>query len=256
LAGPYLARGAVGDKTILEACMSAATLSFTLRIASTMEDLHRACTVRAESYGHHLPACRELFAKPDAVDLESGTAVLICEDKTSGKVVGSARVQTSLRCDLPIERDVQIPASMARQGRAEITRLACVRGADKLVKVALFKGLYLYCHAVQARWMVIGARSPALVRQYESLGFNDLYEDKRMVHLAHTGDVPHRVMAFDVVTAERTWLAAGNALYDFVFSTTHPDINLFGKAFMADRHTEPYRLHAVQEGEAPEALAA
>jgi hypothetical protein len=65
---------------------------------------------------------------------------------------------------------------------------------------------------------VIGARSAALVRIYKGLGF-DLLADAdgpRQVPLAHAGGLPHHVLAFDVVAAERHWHAARHALYGFM----------------------------------------
>ena len=59
---------------------------------------------------------------------------------------------------------------MRSDTRAEITRLSAVAGADPLVKLCLMKASYLFCMATQIRWMVIGARNEALVRQYRSWG--------------------------------------------------------------------------------------
>jgi hypothetical protein len=81
--------------------------------------------------------------------------------------------------------------------------------------------------ATQVRWMVIGARNEALVRQYRRLGFTDLFEDGRMVPLLHAGRLEHRVLSFNVTAAERTWREPRHPLYEFIFETVHPDIELF-----------------------------
>ena len=39
------------------------------------------------------------------------------------------------------------------------------------------KASYLFCLASQVRWMVIGARSEALERQYTRIGFHNLLDD-------------------------------------------------------------------------------
>ncbi len=210
--------------------MASASLSFTLRVARSAPELEGACAARALSYGHHLPGLQAAYSKPDAVDLTPATAVLVCTDKRHGHTVGTARVQLSTRGPLSIEQAIVLPDTMAGQARAEVTRLSAVPGADPLVKLALWKAAYLYCQASQVRWMVIGARSEALVRQYRRLGFADLHADQRSVPLAHAGGVPHRVLVFDSMTAERHWHAAKNGLYGFMIDTLHPDIDLFAPA--------------------------
>lgn len=207
--------------------MASASLSFTLRVARSPLELEAACVARSLSYGHHLPALKQPFASPDPVDMAPGTAVLVCTDKRSGHAVGTARVQVSTHGPLLIEQAIELPEAMAGHARAEITRLSAVPGADPLVKLALWKAAWLYCQAAQVRWMVIGARRESLVRQYRRLGFVDLHADGRCVPLAYAGGVPHRVLVFDSMTAERAWHAAKNGLYGFMIDTLHPDIDLF-----------------------------
>jgi hypothetical protein len=62
------------------------------------------------------------------------------------------------------------------------------------------------------------------------LGFGDLDAEGRSVPLAHAGGMPHRVLVFDSMTAERTWHTAKNGLYAFMIDTLHPDIDLFATA--------------------------
>jgi hypothetical protein len=73
--------------------------------------------------------------------------------------------------------------------------------------------------------MVIAARSP-LDRQYAALLFQDVFGEKAFIPLAHAANIPHRVMAFDVVGAERRWYDTNHPLYDFVIATHHADIDL------------------------------
>ena len=210
--------------------MASASLSFTLRVARSAPELDGACAARSMSYGHHLPGLKAAYSVPDAIDLTPAAAVLVCTDKRRGHTVGTARVQVSTRGPLLIEQAIVLPDAMAGHARAEVTRLSAVPGADPLVKLALWKAAYLFCQASQVRWMVIGARSEALVRQYRRLGFDDLHTDGRSVPLAHAGGVPHRVLVFDSMTAERHWHAAKNGLYGFMIETLHPDIDLFAPA--------------------------
>jgi hypothetical protein len=206
--------------------MTTSTLSFTVRPVANGADLRRACEVRAEGYGHHMPSWRQSLIDPDALDRDPSVLVLLCEDKRTGAAIGTSRVQTNRDRPLMIEQSLALPASIARLGRAEITRLSTVQGADPLVKIALCKAAFLHCMATQSRFMVIGARNEALVRQYRRVGFEDVYPDQGMIPLAHTGGLPHRVLAMDTFAAPRTWQQSNLGLFDFFFETLHPDIDI------------------------------
>jgi len=207
--------------------MSTTTLSFTVRLALDRADLKAACSVRSQAYGHHIPAWSKALEEPDAVDQSSSAVVLLCEDKASGDAVGTARVQTSAGGALLIEQCIDMPALQAGHGRAEVSRIAAVPGADVSVKIALWKASYLYCMATQSRWMIIGARNEALVRQYRRLGFHELHPGRGSVPLSYAGGLAHHVLAFDTYAAERTWKERQHGLYNFVFETHHPDIQLY-----------------------------
>lgn len=203
------------------------SLSFRIRLARTRLDLQAACRVRAQSYGHHLPQMADVLMEPDLLDADENTVIALAVDKNTGAAIGTARFQTNAGGKLLIEHSMEVPDHVRSDSRAEITRLSAVAGADPLVKLSLMKASYLYCVARQVRWMVIGARSEALIRQYRRLGFSDLFEDQRTFPLLHAGKLEHRVLAFNVTTAERTWREMRNPLYQFIFDTVHPDIDLF-----------------------------
>jgi hypothetical protein len=211
-----------------------APLSFTLRPARQRADLVDACRVRAAAYGHHLPQMTSPLARPDAADGQPGTAVLLARDKASRQAIGTLRIQHNLGAPLPLEASLILPHAMADASRAEITRLAILPGADPLVRSALVKACYLYALASQVRWLVIGARSEALIRIYRRLGFADVLGRDVRVPLAHAGGLPHSILAFDIVTAERHWHAAGHDLYAFMVGTWHPDIRLLDEPARLD----------------------
>ena len=206
--------------------MATTSLGFTTRIARSHQALCEASDVRAEAYGHHVPTMGATLVQPDAIDLQAGTTVLVCRDKASGEVAGTARIQRNQSVPLQIERSVDVPEALAGQHLAEITRLAIRPGADVLMRPMLVKACYLYAVASQIRWLLIGARSPALIRIYRGLGFADLLGEGRQVPLAHAGGLPHSVLAFNVGAAERTWHAARHGLYSFMVETFHPDLQL------------------------------
>jgi hypothetical protein len=204
-----------------------ASLSFTVRLARHRADLADACRVRSAAYGRHLPAMAQPLARPDALDAQPGMAIVLCRDKASGQAIGTLRIQRNHRSPLLLESSLILPQRFAERSRAEITRLAVLPGADPATRLALMKACYLYGLAGQVRWLVIGARSEPLIRIYRGLGFEDVFGADDRVPLAHAGGLPHRILALDIVAAERTWRGSGHGLYPFMIETWHPDLQLF-----------------------------
>ncbi len=229
--------------------MATSTLSFSLRLVTSADDLRDACGVRSMAYGHHLAHLQKPFAEPETLDRSPGTAIFLCRDKTSGEAIATARIQRSAFGPLLLENSLILPRWLAGQPRAEITRLSVLAGADPLAKLVLMKAAYLYCLASQTRWMVIGARNEALIRNYRRLGFVDVLGPDDVVPLAHAGGLAHRILAFDVTAAERTWHGAGHPLYAFMIDTFHADLHLF----QADT---PAPVRVVRAATAPAALPA
>jgi len=206
--------------------MTTSTLSFTVRPVANGADLRRACEVRAAGYGHHMPGWKQSLIEPDALDRDPSVLVLLCEDKRTGVAIGTSRVQTSRNGPLLIEQSLDLPDAIARLGRAEITRLSTLPGTDPIAKIALCKAAFLHCVATQSRFMVIGARNEALVRQYRRVGFQDVNSNQQMIPLAHTGGMPHRVLVMDTCAAPREWQQSNLGLFGFFFDTLHPDIDI------------------------------
>ena len=208
--------------------MSSGSLGFRVAPVRSASELQAVCQLRAAAYGHHLPHAMAQWSVPDALDREPDTIIFLATDKATGEAVGTVRLNTNAHHPTAIETSADIPPSMRALPLAEVTRL-CVRPGhrDPTIRLALMKVSYLWCLAHQVQWMVIGARSEALVRQYRRLGFTDLHDDALPVALPHAGNLPHRVLAFDVVSAERNWHALQHPFYQFMVRTFHRDIQLF-----------------------------
>lgn len=199
-------------------------LGFTLQLVSSSEDLLDACSVRAQAYGHHLPEMGRRLSEPDELDFAPGTTVFLCRDKADGRATGTMRIQSSACGPLLMESSLSLPPWVQDSPRAEITRLAVRVGADPLTRLSLWKASYQFCMANQLHWMVVGARNEALIRNYRRLGFVDVFGPEALMPLAHTGGLPHRIMAFDNTSAQRRWGELRHPLYQFVFETLHTDL--------------------------------
>lgn len=207
--------------------MSVDSLSFTVREVETEDDLAKVCELRAACYGRHAPDLREEMAQPDSIDRSPWRTIFLCEDKVSGASVGTMRVADNTRgTRLEMERFLAVPEWMAADTRGEMTRLVVAPGSDPLVKVALWKAGYLLCLRAQVRWLVIGARKPGLIKQYQYLGARDMYEDQRLVPLGLGRKLPHRIFVFNILTAADDWYECRHRLLRFMVETEHPDISL------------------------------
>jgi len=219
--------------------MSVDLLSFTVREVETEDDLAKACKLRADCYGRHAPALREHMAEPDLFDASPWATVFLCEDKASGAAVGTMRVVDNARgAKLEIEEFLEVPEHIIHDTRGEMTRLVVAPGSDPLVKAALWKAGYLRCASSRVQWLIIGARKPGLIKQYEYLGAKDLYGDQRLVPLGHGWMLPHRIFVFDVANAAKDWSEQRHRLLRFMVETDHPDIcfsSMHGAASSAPR---------------------
>lgn len=200
---------------------------FVIRLARTDEQLRKAVTIRAQAYGRHVPTLAQLLAEPEPVDRQRGTVVFLAEGKEDGAALGTIRIQTNRMRPLRIEESVELPAMLRGRLLVEVTRLAVTAGKrGALVKYGLFKALHRYCLATQIEWIVIGARPP-LDRGYLALDFEHLMPRRELVPLRHSNDIPHHVLGFEVVSAERRWRERAHPLYDFMCRQFHPDIAVF-----------------------------
>ena len=60
-----------------------------------------------------------------------------------------------------------------------------------------------------------------------SRGFKDIFEDRLPRHPEFLNRVPIRALAMDVVTLERHWREMNHPMYEFIFNTYHPEIEVF-----------------------------
>ena len=204
--------------------MSSCELGFTLKVVSSHQDLLDACSVRAQAYGHHMPELGLRLTEPDELDYDPSTTVFVCRDKATGLATGTMRIQSSSYGPLLMEGSLTLPIWLSSNTRAEVTRLAVRIGADPLTRLSMWKASYQFCMANGLHWMVVGARNEALIRNYRRLGFIDVFANDRLMPLAHTGGLPHRILTFDATSAQRRWGEMRHPLYQFVFETAHADL--------------------------------
>lgn len=227
-------------------------LPFTIRRASDSEALHKAVSIRHAAYARHVPEFARSLAMPEACDYDDECVVLLAESRLDGSPLGTLRIQTNAYQPLPVEASVTLPPWLQGRVLAEVTRLGVGEGRiGGVVKLALMKALFEYCELAGVEWMIATGRTP-VDRQYEQLLFEDVFGAGELVPLRHVGNIPHRVMAFEVPTAEARWRAAGHPLIKFFRETRHPDIDLG----LPVRPATPPRLTVAKSQQFPELAAA
>lgn len=206
--------------------MKSERLPFTIKRVRTEQDLMKAVKIRHAAYARHLPEFARSLAEPEACDFDTDSVVLLAESKLDGSPIGSARIQTNFHQPLHVEESVALPLWLMTRRLAEVTRLGIDEGRiGRLVKVALIKACFEYCEQNKVEWAVVTGRTP-IDRQYEQLLFSDVFPNRELIPLRHVGNMPHRVMAFEIETGEERWAAAQHPLLGFFKHTHHADIDL------------------------------
>lgn len=201
-------------------------LPFSIRVAHGDEDISKAVRVRYAAYARHVPALAEKLRLPEEFDYRQGSAVLLAESRLDGSPLGTMRIETNRHRPLAVESSVQLPDWLQGTSLAEATRLGVSRGRIGLVvKTMLFKAFFLYCVANRIDWIVICARTP-LDKQYDALLFSDVFPGRGFIPMRHGSNIPHRVLGFELASAEARWLAAKHPLYNLFCRTSHPDISV------------------------------
>jgi len=201
-------------------------LAFEVRRVETQDDLFKAVAIRHEAYSRHLPELGRRLTAPEPADTEPGYTVLLAENRLDRSPLATVRLQTNEFGPLALERSIELPGWLQGRRLAEATRLALaetVRG--RFVTQVMFKAFFQFCLEQDVEWMVVCARPP-LDRIYLSLLFEDVAPGGAFVALKHSANIPHRVLAFNVATAEARWRTAGHPMYAFMGLTVHPDIRV------------------------------
>ena len=201
-------------------------LPFTIRRVETEADLLKAVRIRHAAYARHVPDFAATLAEPEAADYEEDTIVLLAESRLDGSPLGSTRIRTNLHRPLGVEESIVLPDWLQGRRLVEATRLGIDEGrVGRMVKVALIKACFMYCEDNAIDYSVATGRPP-VDRQYEQLLFSDVFPEQGLVALRHVGNIPHRVMAFEIASFEQRYTEARHPLLNFFFNTHHPDIDI------------------------------
>lgn len=202
-------------------------MRYAVKLIRTRDQLREVVDVRVLGYKKHIPTLAETLATPEDADFKKATVTIGCVDTATKQIVGSVRITLNQFEPLPLESVFKLDPQIASQNIAEASRLVVPSNSQaRFVKLLLIKATYLYCHALQVKWVMLCAREP-LDREYEKLGLVDVSTSGKFLLVPYIGQIPHRALGLNVVEAERNWSASKHPLYQFMAQHVHREIKIF-----------------------------
>jgi hypothetical protein len=200
-------------------------LPFVVRPAATADDLSALSALRAEAYARHdyLPGVSDRLRRIDEGDLRA--TLLVAEDKEDGAIIGTIRVNSSLRGTTPVPE--QLPNSEF-DGRpfAYVDRFAARQGplAD-IVALALIKAQWFCAYHEGVDW-IVAAALPALARRYRMVGLRTLDGggDRGRFLIPHLHNKPYEGVGASLAEMPANLRRTSRFLVPFFLEKDHPDI--------------------------------
>lgn len=228
IGGSFVAGTSAGLQDTAGPTLPRESMPFTVRIARSDDDIEKVVQIRYSAYARHVPTFADKLKAAEEYDFDEGSIVLLAESKLDGSPLGTMRIQTNRYRKLAIEGSVELPDWLQGRTLAEATRLGVSEGrVGTVVKVAMFKAFFLYCLDANIECIVIAARPP-LDRQYDALMFEDVFPGSGLIPMRHGSNIPHRVLALELASAEARWTDARHPLLNYFCRTLHPDILVGG----------------------------
>ncbi|MDH4394789.1 MAG: hypothetical protein QE278_03830 [Limnobacter sp.] len=200
-------------------------LPFEILLAEGIEDLSSTAKLRKLAYQRHLPDFSSTLSDDlDPTDTHPSMAVLNAYSKLDKTLLASVRIQVSHSEPLILEQSFALPQALRKGRIAEISRLVIqAKGESLMLRLMLIKACYWYCRFQAVDNAFLCARHP-VDRQYRRFELKDVLPNQGTVEMAHIGNIPHRVLWFNVLGLESDWRVSGNATYPLFFEKSHPDI--------------------------------
>ncbi|MEK8087147.1 hypothetical protein WNB94_12050 [Aquabacterium sp. A3] len=196
-------------------------LPFRVRLASDLKDLEKIAHQRAEAYRRHQPDLVHALSlhEPEADDLRADVVHLMAET-SSGKLVGSMRLNTNINKPLRFEKEFSLPSCFRGQPLLEAGRMTAASGPDgKLVVSALIKYAFEISYRAGIEYLLLIARSP-IDRIYKALTFEDVFPGKKVETSAQPG-VPVSLFYIPIGTVDQRLREASCPFYEFLAETQH-----------------------------------
>ena len=202
-----------------------ARLPFRVRLARDERDLERIVALRATAYGRHIPAMVTTVDRPEAEDHRPETLLLMAESRTTGQLLGAARLIHNGHVPLKLEQAFGVQGLFQSRFVAEAGRLTVLGIPEsRMATLALVKAMYEICFHAGIEWAAITARRP-MDRVYLAMQFDDVLNGRKIPY-PPVGHLPHGLYTMPIREADIRWRRAACPLYPFMAGTFHPDIDV------------------------------
>jgi hypothetical protein len=193
-----------------------------IRKAVTIDEMVKVFRVRWEGYKKYYKSEDENL---DNYDLLPGTTLLLAEDQ-HGNAVGTIRI-IDRRCgSIELDKFIDLDSFLSEEERVcvEATRFSIPKHPDsKLIKLLLWKSLFIYCQINHINTILMSAR-PAAARSYRCLFFENVGTSGVYSH-SLLGNLKHETYKCNISERKCVMKRENRSLYDFFFGKDHPNIN-------------------------------
>ena len=199
-------------------------LPFSVRVATTSQDVARAVEIRASAYSRHLPQVGEALRTAEKEDWRPDVLLLLAERKLDGRPIGSMRLEPNFSGPLRVEGETSLPAMFRNKRLIETTRLGVDNGiAGSLVMAALVKASFEICSACSIDYgIAVGRRS--MGEMFKSLCFEVIKGPVSMSYARPS--TQFWIFAIPTLGWESRLRQQGHIYFDFMARTSHPDIDI------------------------------
>ena len=205
-----------------------ATSPYRVRLVRTTEQFDAVLRVREKGYAH-LSGKAGDFRRLDEGDEDRTATLILAEDGTTGEPLGTARVHVGheyLSSYLP---ELKLPAEFFALRVSYTSRLTvCGRepAEQEFVTSLIVKSLYQIYVASQVSRAIILIR-PSTKGYFSRLGFDSIVGKDSVIDLSAKGYDPLLACSQKVAKFDEHLMRRVPALYNFVFGTFHPEIEVF-----------------------------
>ena len=200
---------------------------YRVRIVRTREQLQLAVDVRYKAYTEKLQALASKVRQPGSLDFTHEPIVLLAENTLIDQPVGTLRINTGPNF-LATLKDINLPETIVGERVAFVSRMAVTGTVHErhLVRLLMQKAVFQLCIAKQLSRILLLAVEPR-ERLFYRCGFSDVFPDGNARFPAFLDGFPVKALYADTYSMERVWREQKHPLYDFLFRTFHPEIEVF-----------------------------
>lgn len=217
--------GLLGTAAVADEKSTSTTIR--IRVARTRDDMNRAVAVRYQAYSEKFQGLAEDVNRPEDLDFEINPIILIAEDKSTGEVFATARLNHGLEIRNYLS-EIDLPKSLDKESLGYLSRMAATGPVDRknMARFLIHKAMFQICMAKQVTMMLtlVGRVRSKL---YMPLGFRPIFPANHLVHPAIVRGRPVALLGLKTYELARYLQEHDPVRYEFAFQRFHESIEVF-----------------------------